>query len=180
MKRVYPPALTSPTDRPDDRVVVGLVGRPHGLDGTVVVHPETDHPGRFAPGSELVAGTGAHLTVRKVYAVESVLLVRFAEIADRTGAEGLRGAVLTIAAGQRRPLAEGEYWPEDLIGLEVRDTGGRRIGSVIAVEVDAPQTRLVISAGAGRVEIPLVADLVPAIDLVGGRVTVNAIPGLIE
>ncbi len=39
-----------------DRVTVGTVGRPHGLDGTVVVHPETDNPERFEPGRRVTAG----------------------------------------------------------------------------------------------------------------------------
>ena len=58
----------------------------------------------------------------------------FAEVADRTAAEGLRGTVLTVPRDALPPLGEGEYYHADLIGLAVVDTDGAAVGTVIAVE----------------------------------------------
>lgn len=159
---------------------MGIVGRPHGLDGTVVVHPETDHPARFGPGSELQTDRSRRLTVRSAQAVEEILLVRFREIGDREGAEALRGALLTIDIGQRRDLGDDEFWPEDLVGLQVRDPAGVPIGSVVAVDIEAPQARLTIATSRGDFPVPLVTGLVPMVDLAGGFLVVAPIAGLFD
>jgi 16S rRNA processing protein RimM len=163
-----------------ERVTVGTVGKPHGLDGTVVVHPETDNPERFERGQQVRDDSGRELTVRRSQNLQAVLLVAFAEITDREGAEALRGSNLTIAPETRRALAEGEFWPEDLIGLEVRDSDGVAIGIVSAVDLDAPQPRLTVTTETGAYLVPLVHDLVPKIDLEERVVIVNPIAGLFD
>ncbi|MGH8927511.1 MAG: ribosome maturation factor RimM [Acidimicrobiia bacterium] len=161
-----------------ERVVVGRIGRSHGLDGTMVVHPDTDNPDRFLPGHQMQTESGLSLTVRKARPLESVILASFVEITDRDEADSLRGAVLTITADERRALDVDEFWPEDLVGLEVRDPSGTRIGSIVALDTDAPQHRLTIATNRGEVMVPLVGELVPEIDLAGGFVVVVPIEGL--
>lgn len=163
-----------------ERVTVGSVGKPHGLNGTVVIHPETDNPERFEPGRRVRDDTGRLLTVERSQSSQAVLLVSFVEVADREGAEALRGSSLTIDPEDRRPLEENEFWPEDLIGLEVRDPDGLRIGVVTAVDLDGPQHRLTVSTESGAHLVPLVDDLVPSIDVANRVVVVNPIAGLFD
>ena len=61
-------------------------------------------------------------------------IARFAEVADRTAAEKLRGTVLTVPRTSLPPLAEGEYYYADLIGLPAVSTEGDMLGTCIAVE----------------------------------------------
>ena len=61
-------------------------------------------------------------------------IARFAEIADRTAAEALRGTTLTVARSELPPLGEGEYYYADLIGLPAVSTEGESLGVCIAVE----------------------------------------------
>lgn len=61
-------------------------------------------------------------------------IARFAEIADRTAAEGLRGTALTIPRSALPPLAEGEYYHADLIGLSAVSDSGEALGTCVAVE----------------------------------------------
>ena len=61
-------------------------------------------------------------------------IARFAEIADRTAAEKLRGTALTVPRSTLPPLEEGEYYHHDLIGLPAVSTDGTALGSVVAVE----------------------------------------------
>ena len=61
-------------------------------------------------------------------------VARFAEVADRTAAEALRGTTLTVPRAALPPLADGEYYYVDLIGLPVVSDAGEPIGSVVAVE----------------------------------------------
>ena len=61
-------------------------------------------------------------------------IARFAEIADRTAAEALRGTLLTVPRSALPPLAEGEYYHADLVGLAVVSDAGEPLGTVVAVE----------------------------------------------
>ena len=61
-------------------------------------------------------------------------IARFAEVADRTAAEKLRGTVLTVPRASLPPLAEGEYYYTDVIGLAAVSTEGEALGTCIAVE----------------------------------------------
>ncbi len=61
-------------------------------------------------------------------------IARFAEIADRTAAEKLRGTLLTVPRSALPSLAEGEYYHADLIGLPAVSTDGEKLGEVIAVD----------------------------------------------
>ena len=160
-------------------MTVGTVGKPHGLNGTVVVHPETDNPERFERGRQVRDDSGRQLTVERCQTSQAVLLISFAEVTDREAAEALRGSSLTIDSDERRPLGEGEYWPEDLIGLEARDTAGNAIGSIKAVDADSPQSRLTIATQHGDFIVPLVTALVPEVNLAGGYVVVQPIEGLL-
>lgn len=110
-----------------------------------------------------------------------MLLVRFEDHDDRDAAETLRGTVLTIPGGNRRPLADDEYWPDELVGLEAVDEEGGPLGRVSAVIEGPAQFRLVVDRETGSaVEVPFVEALVPDVDLAGRRVTIRAIPGLMD
>lgn len=61
-------------------------------------------------------------------------IARFAEVTDRNGAEALRGTELTVPRSAMPPLAEGEYYHADLIGLAALTDEGEAVGTVVAVE----------------------------------------------
>lgn len=158
---------------------MGRVTRPHGLAGHVIVRAETDDPNRFRPGAALTTAAGVRLVVDEAVATEAGLRVRFAGYGDRSAAEGLRGAELTIDAAQRRPLAADEFWPDHLVGLEVRTTAGEVVGRVVELAEGAAQDRLVVETAAGSVEVPFVEALVPEVDVAGGFLVVEPIEGLL-
>jgi 16S rRNA processing protein RimM len=161
-------------------VTVGTVGKPHGLQGTVVIHPETDNSERFERGQQVRDDKGRLLTVERCQGSQAVLLVSFAEVTDREGAEALRGAILSIDLLDRRSLSADEFWPEDLIGLEARDPAGTVIGSIRGVDADSPQSRLTIATPSGDFIVPLVNALVPEVNVAGGYLVVQPIEGLFE
>jgi 16S rRNA processing protein RimM len=61
-------------------------------------------------------------------------VARFAEVADRTAAEKLRGTVLTVPRSAMPPLEEGEYYHADLLGLSAVDPSGETLGTVVGIE----------------------------------------------
>ncbi len=118
---------------PDARVALAAVAGAHGIQGEVRLKLFADSPASLERHKVFDAG-GRTLTLRSVRADKAGAIARFTEIADRTAAEGLRGTVLTIARTDLPPLAEGEYYHADLIGLPVTDTEGASVGVVVAVE----------------------------------------------
>lgn len=98
--------------------------------------------------------------------------VAFTDVVDREAAESIRGSEVFVA--ERRSLAEGEYWPDDLIGLDVRPGGGQ----VVDVVHGPAQDRLVVERDGRRFEVPFVDELVPVVDVDGGYVEVVEIEGL--
>lgn len=100
--------------------------------------------------------------------------VAFDEVLDRTAAETLRG--LDVHALERREIADHEFWPDQLIGLEVQPGGGW----VVDVVHGPAQDRLVVHRDGRRFEVPFVEELVPVVSLDAGYVEIVEIPGLIE
>jgi 16S rRNA processing protein RimM len=172
----------------EDYLVVGRIGKPHGLKGEVSVEPRTDEPDRrFAPGARLHAErsrpgaeAGATLTVHGTRWHSGRLLVTFEEIADRTAAEDARGTVLVVPVDpDERPEDPEEFYDHQLVGLAVETTAGERVGELVEVVHGAAQDLLVVRATDDReVLVPFVAALVPEVDLAGGRVVVDDRPGL--
>lgn len=89
-------------------------------------------------------------------------IARFAEVPDRTAAEKLRGAPLTVPRSALPPLAEGEYYHADLIGLPAVSTTGEPLGTCIAVENYGAGDVLEIERPDGkRFMVPMRAEAVP-------------------
>jgi len=77
---------------------------------------------------------GRTLTLAAIRPGPTGAIARFAEIADRSAAEALRGAELSVPRSALPPLGEGEYYHVDLIGLAAVSTDGEPLGAVVAVE----------------------------------------------
>lgn len=105
-------------------------------------------------------------------------VARFAEVADRNAAEALRGTLLTVRRSQLPPLAEGEYYHADLIGLECMSTAGELLGTCIAVENYGAGDVLEIRRPAGEDGKPGKTFMVPmrleAVPEWGDRIIVEA------
>ena len=162
-------------------VLVGQVGRAHGIRGDVSVNVRTDEPERrFADGAVLQTARGP-VTVAATRWHHARLLVRFEGVADRSAAEQLRGLELRVdVAADERPEDPEEYYDHQLVGLRAETSDGRRLGDVTEVLHLPMQDVLVLRhAGADRL-VPFVTEFVPVVDLDEGRVVVEAVPGLLD
>lgn len=151
---------------------VARLGRPHGLDGYLGLYVDPADLVHFEPG-EVVHLADRDLTVRAVRPADRGHQVAFAEITHREAAEEVRGSEIYV--DQRRELEEGEFWPGDLEGLEVRPGGG----TVVRLVQGPAQDRLLIERDGVRFEVPFVEALVPVVDLEEGYVEVVDLEGLI-
>jgi 16S rRNA processing protein RimM len=169
-------------------LIVGRIGRPHGLRGEVTVDFRTDDPaGRFAAGSSLRTEPAARgpLTVASYRTISGLNVVRFEGFDDRNAAETLRGTMLVVEA-EALPELEGEddFYDHELIGLAVRLVGSDEpIGEVTellhlpASDVLGVKTSL---APTGEVLIPFVSAIVPTVDVAAGFLVVDPPDGLFD
>jgi 16S rRNA processing protein RimM len=165
----------------DDLLLVGRVARAHGIRGQVVVNPETDFiEDRFRIGKVLLVGPADRPREREI--VESRVyrgrpIVRFAGIDTMNDAETLAGAELWLREHEIEPLPAGTFYRHDLVGCDVVDSHGARIGTVTGVEGSLERSYLVVDE---HMLIPLVSGICVAVDLATRSVTVDLPEGLTD
>lgn len=166
-------------------LVVGRLGRPHGLRGELTVEVRTDEAEqRFAPGARLVTEPAAAgpLTVGSARWHGDRLLLTFDGVADRTAAEGLRGVLLQAEVDPSEvPEDPEEFYDHQLLDLPVHDQDGRYVGTVAEVVHLPGQDLLAVRREDGRREalVPFVAQFVPVVDPVTG-IVIAPPPGLLS
>jgi 16S rRNA processing protein RimM len=164
-------SLTSSTDSVgEDGLLAGYVGRPHGLDGSF--HVTKGRPALLAQGRAVRLGDRETKIVR-LAGFDARPIVRVEGCDDRNAAEAVRGASLHVAASLAPPLAEGEWWAEELAGCRVLD-GARPVGVVRAMlglpsceclEVERPDGREIL--------VPMVRDAIRRVDVKAREIDVN-------
>jgi 16S rRNA processing protein RimM len=148
----------------------GIVGRPHGLDGSFYVTGA--RPPLLALGSVLVAGELASTVVRRS-GTDAHPIVRLAMCNDRDAAAALRGTELLAADVEPETLGPDEYRAEDLEGARVVD-GERELGIVTAlIGLPSCECLSVRRESGGELLVPLVRDAIRSIDLAGRLIDVN-------
>jgi 16S rRNA processing protein RimM len=123
------PPARAPGNPADRAVTLAAVVGAHGITGEVrlkLFSEELERYGTFEVD-------GRTLTLKSLRPGPNGAVARFAEIADRNAAEALRGTVLTVPRSALPPLAEGEYYHADLVGLPCL-CAGEPIGTAVAVE----------------------------------------------
>jgi 16S rRNA processing protein RimM len=168
------------------QLVVGRVGRPHGIRGDVVVEVRTDDPQlRFAAGRVLATEPAAAgpLTVAASRWHSGRMLVTFAGFSDRDEAAELTGVLLVIDSSDAEPGDPEEFGDYQLIGLTAETTGGEPVGKVTDV-LHHGQDLLVITGTGPRqgaeILVPFVLPLVPEVDVPAGRLVIDPPPGLLD
>ena len=169
------------------QLVVGRVGRPHGLRGEVSIDVRTDDPAdRFAVGSTLATEPAERgpLTVAAARWHSGRLLVSFEGCVDRDAAETLRGTLLHIDSADLDPLGDPEeFYDHDLIGLQVVTVAGEAVGTVADVLHHGQDLLVVDGAGArsgAEIMIPFVSALVPEVNLADGKLLIDPPAGLLD
>ena len=172
-----------------EMVTVGAVLRAHGLRGEVLVAADSDNPDRFCAGAELfaeIAGRERRLEVAASRPHRGRRLVRFEGVADRDGAEALRGAQLLVPEDRVPPAGDGDFYYFQLVGCRVVDRTLGELGEVTGVVEDGGGVLLEVKAaaadgtGSRSVLVPFANALLPEID-VGARLIRSDLPeGLLE
>ena len=160
---------TSSTDGPE-RIVVGRVGRPHGLDGSF--HVTRARAELLPAGAVVEIGGTSREVVRRAGTNEKPIL-RLAGCEDRDAAVALRGEELRVARAEAPALEPGEYWAEELEGCRVHD--GEVVVGVVRRLVALPSCEALEVAREGDTDllVPLVRDAVRTVDTTARRIDVD-------
>ena len=172
------------------RVIVGRVGRPHGIRGEVVIGVRTDEPDlRFTVGTTVGSGPTpdgdsppGQLTVASKRWHSGQLLVAFAGVTDRTAAGELTGSWLSVDSSQLPATPDpDEFRDHELIGLSVRTCAGEAVGVVTDV-LHYGQDLLVVQRpdDGGEHLVPFVKAIVPEVDVAAGTIIIDPPPGLLD
>lgn len=166
-------------------LVVARIGRAHGIKGEVTVEVRTDEPElRLSPGAVLQTepASAGPLTIETGRVHSGRLMLRFAGVKDRTGAEALRN-ILLIAEVDPAELPEepDEYYDHQLMDLDVVLEDGTEIGRITEISHLPSQDLFIVERPDGsEVMIPFVEEIVAEIDLEEQRCVITPPPGLID
>jgi 16S rRNA processing protein RimM len=145
----------------DDLVVVGRVGKSHGLDGSFVVEDASENEERFRKGAELIVENQPARVVAARQARGRPVI--------RLDRRVSRGAVLEVPRDSLEPPGENEYYVFQLLGLRVEEEDGRPLGVVRDVLPGVANDVLELDSG---LFLPMVEDCILEVDLDAGHILV--------
>lgn len=168
---------------PTDRVCVGAIAGAFGVKGEVRLKSFCATPESIADYGPLWSEDGARsFAVTITRAIPEGLAARLSGVTTREAAEALKGQRLHADRDRLPPPGDEEFYHADLIGMEMFDTGGKRLGVVRAVlnhgagdllEVEAPGLR-------ETVLVPFTREVTPTVDLATRRIIVDPPGGLFD
>jgi len=173
----------------DNWFKIGIIVKPQGIGGELRVLPTTDDPQRFAlledvfvrPNDSVSSFEPQKYKLTSFRRHKGLALLKFAGINDRNAAEKLVGSILIIPPEKAIPLDTDEYFIRDLIGLQVETDDGRTLGEVTDVfSTGANDVYVVRDMEGGSFMLPAIKDVVLAVSLSKGKMTVRLIEGLRE
>jgi 16S rRNA processing protein RimM len=142
----------------------------------------TDYPERFDTLEVAYLGDAQqadmwHVTASRRHKDRVLLTLR--GCADRTSAEELRGLLVQIPIEEAMPLPEDEYYPHEIVGLDVMTTDGEDLGRVSEIIFTNANEVYVIIGPRGQILLPAIAEVIDNIDLDAGQMTVRLMEGLV-
>ena len=160
-------------------LAIARVQKPWGVRGELKLEVLTSFPDQLGRLKCVYLGDKAvrHDVVRFFWHGDELLL-QLADVRDRNGAEPLRGQLVQIAREEAVPLQAGQFYEHQIIGLSVVTADGHALGQVAEVLATGANDVYVVQGPRGEILLPARAEVVRAIDLDAGTMTVVLLPGL--
>jgi 16S rRNA processing protein RimM len=162
-------------------LLVGILRRPHGVKGEVLMAVMTDFPERLKPGITLYLGSDHQpVTIANVRHHNKGLIVAFEEFQSRTDLDHLRNQELFVRVDDRPALPDGQYYLHQLIGLQAVTEDGQNLGIIAEwIETGANGVFVVKPEDGGEILIPDIDEVIVGIDLKNGQINIRLIEGLL-
>jgi 16S rRNA processing protein RimM len=162
-------------------LAIARVVKPWGVRGELKLEVLTGFPDQLGRLKHVYLGPEAvQYTVARFRWHSGELLLQLADVRDRNAAEMLRDQLVQIAREDATPLEPGQFYEYQIVGLNVITLGGEPLGQVVEVLSTGANDVYVVQGPRGEVLLPARAEVVQAIDLDAGTMTVTLLPGLLE
>lgn len=171
----------SPTSGEPEFLVIGKLGRPHGLLGEILMVVYTDFPERIQPGMTFFVGPRYQpIKLIKRRPHTRGMLVTFEDYHVREKIAELRNQLVYVRTSDRPPLEQGEYYHHQLVGMQVIDENGRSLGLLSSIlETGANDVYVVRDQTGAEFLVPAIDSVVLDIDLEHKQVRVHLLSGLL-
>jgi 16S rRNA processing protein RimM len=164
---------------PDSRICVGAIAGAFGVAGEVRLKSFCAVPEAIATYGPLYTEDGSRsYKVKLTRPVAGGLGARLSGVATKEDADSLKGTTLWVSRDRLPAAGDDEYYHTDLIGLEVRDTGGAALGKVSAVHNHGAGDLLEVAGPGGTLLLPFTKEIIPTVDLTAGRIVADPPEGL--
>lgn len=162
-------------------LAVGLLRRPHGVKGEIILDVLTDFPERLRPGTQVYVGDEHRpLRIRSRREHNAGLLLAFDNYRTPEAVGELRNQMLFVSAGDRPALPEGEYYHHQLLGLRVVDENGQYLGVLTTIlDTGANDVYIVRPESGPDILLPAIESVILEINLERSEMRVHVLPGLL-
>jgi len=167
----------------DAWVEAGVVMRPHGIAGEVVVDLKNDLLELVSEAMELRTTCLNNddeliLVVERVRKHKGRLIIAFKGRNTREEADELRSRTIWMTREQIGPLDEDRWFVQDLVGMTVLTDDGEALGRLVDVMHQPANAVFVVETESGEVLLPVIDDVIRTVDIEKGRMIVHLLPGL--
>ena len=176
-------AGSEPNRTEPDFLIIGRIVKPHGIKGEVSVNVMTEFPERFDEMQHVFLGdehSAEKIGIESMRWSNNKALIRFDGYADRTAVEALRGLYLKIPIEDAITLDDDAYYHFQLENLKVVTDTGEHLGILSQVLETGANDVYVVKTDTREILLPATHEVIRAIDLESGTMTVHIIPGLFD
>ena len=163
---------------------VGRITGAHGLKGALRLRPDNPDSDTLEQVARVFLENGGQAREFRLTAMTrlnaTTRRITLEGVADVNAAEALKGAIVMLAAEDVPAAKPGEFYYYEAIGCEVFLTDGSRIGTIEEIFSTGAHDIWVVRDGEREVLVPVIEDVVKAMDFAARRVTIEPIPGLLD
>lgn len=158
---------------------MGVVLRPHGVHGHLLLKVLTEFPERLTLAETVYLGDG-----RQAYTLQSArwhgqeMRIELAEVQDLDQADVLRGQMVVVHLADSADLPPGRYFYHQIEGLEVVTESGQSLGRIAEILETGANDVYVVRGGEREILLPAIESVIREIDLEHGRMVVHLLEGL--
>ena len=166
----------------EDRFQVGVITSTHGIKGEVKVFPTTDNVKRFKKNMEIILDTGKEniqLTVESVKFFKQFVILKFKGIDNINDIEKYKKKSLYVTRANAVRLRKDEYFIADLLGVDVWEDNGEKLGVLKdVIETGANDVYVITLEDGKELLIPAIKECILDVDVENRKMTVHVMDGL--
>ena len=163
---------------------VGVIAKVFGVKGEVKVHSYSRSLDEFEELGSILVGKSEEkaieLSIERVVPRGNDIYIKFRDISDRTASQSLIGHFLFVEERERKRLASGEYFVDDLLGMTVCDANNKKLGVLKEVVHYPAHDVYVVDTGESEVMVPAVKKIILAVDVKNRTMTLDPPEGLFD